>query len=144
MIRTALPPELAVQLMGDKMRVILIGAIVLAGITAASSAGAASLSISFNWCPDRSAAFKIGKVPAGTKTLRFKLTDLDVPTYNHGGGDVAASGTSASVPCGSFGMFSYNGPNPPAGQVHSYRWSVTAVDASGRELASGSATRKYP
>ena len=34
------------------------------------------------------------------------------------------------IPCGTISG-SYNGPNPPVGQVYDYEWTVTAQDAGG-------------
>jgi phosphatidylethanolamine-binding protein (PEBP) family uncharacterized protein len=125
-----------------------IAALALAGCNesrtgAAQTAALPQMSVAFNWCQGVSPSFQVGKIPAGAKTLRFKLVDRDVPTYNHGGGDLPVSGASASVPCGAISG-GYNGPNPPAGQVHTYEWTVTALDASGSALAVGAASKKYP
>jgi hypothetical protein len=38
-------------------------------------------------------------VPQGTARLQFAMTDLNVPSFHHGGGTVAYSGQMA-VPCG--------------------------------------------
>ncbi len=122
-------------------------ALALAGCTenrpgAAANANLPALNVSFTWCGS-SPATKVGGIPAGTKTLRMKLVDKQVPGFNHGGGDVAhAGGASASIPCGAVG--SYNGPSPPPPQIHDYEWTVTALDASGTALAIGRATRKFP
>lgn len=110
---------------------------------AAQSAALPQMSVSFNWCQGASPSFKIGQIPTGTKSLRFKLVDRDVPTWNHGGGEVPITGPNANVPCGAISG-GYNGPNPPAGQTHTYEWTVTALDASGSALAMGTASKKYP
>ena len=127
------------------LRISLLAAtcFVLAGCNAGGSPPAAnlpSLNVAFKWCGSGSPAFTIGKIPADAKTLRFKLVDRDVPTWNHGGGEVLAA---ASVPCGAI-TGAYNGPNPPAGQVHTYEWTVTALNASGAAVAVGTASRRYP
>ncbi len=83
--------------------------------------------------------FTLSNVPAGTAKIVFKLTDLDVPGYNHGGGTVTYSGNNTIAS----GAFSYNSPCPPGG-VHTYRWSATAKDKSGRSVGSATASRKYP
>ena len=78
-------------------------------------------------------------VPAGTARIDFRLTDLDVPGYNHGGGRVAYVGQSVIEP----GAFKYSSPCPPSGR-HSYRWTARARDADGDTLAKATATKRYP
>lgn len=110
---------------------------------------AAEFRISFEWgnipdCrtgkPNRvgSPAFVLDGVPAGTTVIEFKLTDLDVPSYNHGGGKVKV-GQDGKMP---FGVFKYKSPCPPGG-VHRYQWTATAK-AGNKVLATAAATRKYP
>jgi hypothetical protein len=41
------------------------------------------------------------------------MTDLNVPSFHHGGGTVAYSG-QAAVPCGAFSS-GFTGPSPPPG-----------------------------
>ncbi|WP_377846985.1 phospholipid-binding protein [Bosea sp. UC22_33] len=123
-------------------------AIALAGCNesrpgAAQTSALPHMSVAFNWCSGASPSFKIGQIPTGTKSLRLKLVDRDVPTWNHGGGDVQVGGPTANVPCGAISG-AYNGPNPPAGQVHTYEWTLTALDGSGAALAIGTASKKYP
>jgi phosphatidylethanolamine-binding protein (PEBP) family uncharacterized protein len=111
--------------------------------TAQSNAALASLSLSFRWC-GASPEFKVGKVPAATKSLRFNMVDRQVPSYRHGGGEVPFTGRGqATVPCGAL-TGGYNGPTPPPPQVHDYEWTVTALDAGGNALAVGKAVRKFP
>lgn len=82
--------------------------------------------------------FTLSNVPAGTKTLRFKLTDRNVPSYNHGGGTVEYSGNTIAP-----GAFKYKSPCPPNGS-HTYQWSVTAKDAMGKSVATAKSSQKYP
>lgn len=111
--------------------------------TPADEATLAKLSLSFRWC-GASPEFKVGNVPATAKTLRFNMVDRQVPSYRHGGGEVPFTGRgSASVPCGALSG-GYNGPSPPPPQVHDYEWTVTALDAAGNTLATGTAVRKFP
>ncbi|MFC5509250.1 hypothetical protein [Bosea massiliensis] len=115
----------------------------LAGCNAGGSAPSANLpalNVAFKWCAAGSPTFTVGGLPKDAKTLRFKLVDRDAPAWNHGGGEVPAA---ASIPCGAISG-GYNGPNPPSGQVHTYEWTVTALNASGAAIASGTAARKYP
>jgi len=89
-------------------------------------------------CSSKPPAFRIGGAPKGTKTLQFRMVDLDYTSYNHGGGRVAYAGPS--VPAGAF---SYAGPCPPAGTTHRYEWTVSAVDASGTIIARGKTVVPY-
>ncbi|MBO6578636.1 hypothetical protein [Thalassospira sp.] len=105
----------------------------------------ASLDVSFDWhgtsaCSTKSPAFIISNIPADTASLRFKMVDLDVPTYNHGGGAIDYSGSS-EIPAGAF---SYKGPCPPSGS-HDYRFTVTALNADGSLiLGKGEETQAFP
>ena len=119
---------------------------ILFGIAAAD---AANLSVSFKWgktpaCSSgypsivNSPAFKVRHVPKGTKMLRFRITDLDVPSYPHGGGTVKYRRKSR-IPAGSF---RYTGPCPPV--PHTYYWSVEALGSGGKVLAKGGARRGFP
>lgn len=84
--------------------------------------------------------FALKDVPAGSKFIRFKLTDRDVPDYNHGGGTVAWNGEGA-VPAGAF---KYKSPCPPNGP-HSYEWTATAMTKkNGGKLGEAKAKREYP
>jgi phosphatidylethanolamine-binding protein (PEBP) family uncharacterized protein len=125
---------------------ILIAACLACVMAAPASA---EFRISFGWgnipdCrtgrPNRvgSPAFVLQGVPEGTTVIEFKLTDLDVPSYNHGGGKVKVTG-DGKMP---FGAFKYKSPCPP-GQVHTYQWTATAK-AGRKVLATATAARKYP
>jgi len=127
----------------------LLAAIVGLAASVATAEGA-SISLSFSWgktpaCGTgnpsviASPAFKVGAVPKGTRSLRFLMTDLDARGYYHGGGSAAYSG-KGTVPAGAF---RYKGPCPPGG-AHTYQWSVEALDAGGKVLASGSARKRFP
>lgn len=84
--------------------------------------------------------FTLKDVPAGTKYIRFKLVDRDVPGYNHGGGVVAYAGQSVIAP----GAFKYKSPCPPSGR-HTYVWTATAQNRkNGGKLGVAKAARKYP
>lgn len=84
--------------------------------------------------------FTLKDVPAGTKYIRFRLVDRDVPGYNHGGGVVAWDGESTVQP----GAFKYKSPCPPSGK-HTYEWTATAQKAkSGGKLGVAKARRRYP
>lgn len=105
-----------------------------------------TLGVAFSWaaknrCSSTPPAFRISGIPPGTKTLHFKMTDLEVPSYPHGGGNVAYSG-SGNIP---EGAFFYRGPCPPSGARHNYEFVVTAINAAGDTiLARGKAIRAFP
>ena len=82
--------------------------------------------------------FVLEDVPEGTTAVAFRLTDLDVPAYDHGGGVVEMTG-SGTVP---FGAFTYKSPCPP-GAVHRYEWTATALKGDA-VLAEARAQRAYP
>lgn len=87
-----------------------------------------------------SPVFALKDVPEGTKFIRFKLTDRNVPGYNHGGGTVAWNGDQA-MPAGAF---KYKSPCPPDG-AHTYEWTATAMSKkNGGKLGEAKAKRKYP
>ncbi len=86
--------------------------------------------------------FTLTNVPAGTKFLSFSMTDLNKPSYNHGGGTIDYSGESVIAP----GAFTYSSPCPPSGP-HEYEWTVSAKESDGffsGSIASASATKSYP
>lgn len=86
--------------------------------------------------------FTVKDLPAGTKFIQFRLVDLDVPSYNHGGGVVAIS-KDGKIPRGAF---KYQSPCPPNG-AHTYEWTATAKTKKGfggQKLGVAKARRKYP
>lgn len=104
----------------------------------------APLAVDFQWqatdrCSSQAPAFRVTGVPDTTRTLVFSMQDLDAPSYPHGGGRVAYSG-SGTIPAGAF---AYVGPCPPAGS-HRYEFTVTARDAAGAAIARGQAMREFP
>jgi phosphatidylethanolamine-binding protein (PEBP) family uncharacterized protein len=107
---------------------------------------AETLGVRFSWagtmaCSTSPPAFTITNIPKGTKYLVFKLVDHDAPDFVHGGGQIPYSG-SGRVHAGAF---SYTGPCPPQGAVHTYEWTVRAVDDSGSKVvAQSSATGRFP
>ena len=107
-----------------------------------SASGALAFSASFNWCGAGSPSFTLADVPPGTAMLQFAMTDLNVPSFHHGGGKVAYHG-QAEVPCGAFSS-GFVGPSPPAGQVHTYQFTIRALAANGAALATATARRKFP
>lgn len=129
------------------MRLLPISALILC----LSAPVAGAFEIAFTWdglklCHDgnartvKSPAFTLSDVPEGTKFIRFKMVDKDVPGYDHGGGVVAWDGGD-TVPAGAF---KYKSPCPP-GETHRYEWTATAqTKKNGGKLAVAKAARDYP
>jgi phosphatidylethanolamine-binding protein (PEBP) family uncharacterized protein len=122
------------------------GLILLIGLaTAGVSSAAQPIGLQVSWAgPQRcfdpqSPPFRVSSVPAGTRVLRFHMTDLDAPNFVHGGGDVAWTG-QAEIPRGAF---TYRGPCPPGGR-HRYEWTVTALGPNGAVLGQGSVLAPFP
>jgi phosphatidylethanolamine-binding protein (PEBP) family uncharacterized protein len=128
---------------------ILFGLLLLtAGCAAANKAeNFQTLTVSFEWRGNAGSLsspnpeIRVGNVPSGTAFLQVRMRDLDYP-HNHGGGMVAYDG-SGVIPVGA--LKTYDGPQPPAGQVHTYVFTVTALNADkSLVLGEGSASRRYP
>ena len=101
---------------------------------------------SMRWCGS-SPEFKLSGVPKGTASLELRMVDLDVPGYPHGGGDVAYQTGQNVIECSDVSRASmgrYQGPAPPAGQVHTYQWTIKALDAKGVVLGQAVTQRKFP
>lgn len=126
-------------------------ALAAALLTATAGTAAADMTLAFGWgniplCtsgrPNTVAnpAFALKGVPQGTTKITFRLKDLDVPSYNHGGGTVKVKMSgSGTIPSG---VFKYKSPCPPSGK-HTYEWTATAK-AGNKVLAVAKARRKYP
>jgi phosphatidylethanolamine-binding protein (PEBP) family uncharacterized protein len=85
---------------------------------------------------------KLANVPAGTAFLKVTMRDYDRPNFNHGGGTIAYDG-SGRVPEGA--LLNYRGPQPPAGEVHSYEIKIQALNADkSLVLGEGMLVKKFP
>ncbi|HSO20761.1 MAG TPA: hypothetical protein VLT88_14960 [Desulfosarcina sp.] len=107
---------------------------------------AVELGVDFEWqtsdrCSSRSPEIRVTNIPPATQTLKIRLKDRDVPTWNHGGGSVAYKG-SGVIPAGAL-KNGYNGPCPPRG-THRYEFTVQALDAAGTIVGSGKRMRPFP
>ena len=130
---------------------ILLSTFAIATTLVLTAPAAQAFEIGFDWkglklCtsgnPNRVAnpRFVLKDVPAGTQYIRFKLTDRDVPGYNHGGGVVKYTGQQVIEP----GAFKYKSPCPPSGR-HTYEWHATAqTHKNGGKIEVAKARRKYP
>ena len=86
--------------------------------------------------------FVLSNVPEGTKFIQFIMTDLDVPTYDHGGGTIKYTGENEIEP----GAFEYASPCPPH-RSHRYEWTATAKAKTGffsGSLGKASSMKTYP
>lgn len=104
--------------------------------------GALAFSASFAWCPSTSPNFKLADVPPGTVTLQFAMTDLDKPSFHHGGGIIGYRGQN-EVPCGAFAS-GFIGPAPPPGEAHTYEFTIRALGPDGTVLAATTARKRFP
>ncbi|WP_417720353.1 hypothetical protein [Salipiger sp.] len=122
---------------------------VLAALALQTGAAQAEFSISFAWgdiprCTSGrpgtvpSPAFAIRDLPAGTTSVEFRLKDINVPTFNHGGGKLKVS-RAGQLPAGAF---KYKSPCPPNG-AHVYEWTATAR-AGNKVVGKATARRNYP
>ncbi|WP_424810806.1 hypothetical protein [Roseococcus sp. YIM B11640] len=126
----------------------LLAALFLAGCAAepARNANLPAIGVAFQWtaadgCSQRSPALSIQGLPPGTARVTVRMTDLDLPSSTHGGGDVFVPPTG-QIAAGT--LPGYAGPCPPTGEIHSYRITVDALDASNRVIGTGQATRRFP
>ncbi len=110
-------------------RAAALGMVALAFLLTTS--GAFAFSVSFAWCSG-SPNFKLDDVPAGTVRLQFAMTDLNKPSFHHGGGTVGYRG-QPDVPCGAFAT-GFVGPAPPPGEVHTYEFTIRALGPDGAVL----------
>jgi hypothetical protein len=115
-------------------------AVCAAAFLAVTTADASAFSMSFRWCGSGSPVFSLSGVPKGATTLQFHMVDLNVPSFNHGGGTVAYSG-QLTVACGA--LTNYTPPSPPSGS-HSYQITATAFGAGNANLGTATFTRKFP
>lgn len=108
---------------------------------------AAKMEVTFSWdgvpaCTHESPEIQVAGIPDGAVELRVRLKDVDLPTWNQGGGKVAVDG-SGVIPAGALNM-GYNGPCPPEGQRHKYEFSVMAVDDQGTIIGYGASRQVFP
>lgn len=103
---------------------------------------ALAMTASFRWCAG-TPEFKLSEVPKATVKLRFLMRDLDAPHYPHGGGEFVYAAGQATIPCRAL-KGDYEGPSPPPGTVHTYQWTIEALDGAGSTLTKTTVTKKFP
>ena len=121
-------------------------AALLIGNASQALAASSVFTASFKWCTKDpqstvSPVFSLSGAPKGTTVLSIHMFDHNA-SYNHGGGDVPYKG-KATIPCGAI-KSGWIGPFPPANQVHTYEFSIKALDSKGNTLGTASATREFP
>jgi hypothetical protein len=114
----------------------------LYGCAGKVSPNAVNFEVNTNWtatsrCSSTSPEIKVTSIPPSTEKLKVSLVDLNMMSYNHGGGTFMYDGSNI-IPLGA--LNSFNGPCPPSGQ-HEYRITVKAVDSSGMTIGFGSDTQ---
>lgn len=108
---------------------------------------AAKMEVTFSWdgiaaCTHDSPEIQVAGIPDTAVELRVRLKDIDLPAWNHGGGNVAVDGSDV-IPAGALNI-GYNGPCPPTGQRHKYEFSVMAVDDQGTIIGYGASRQVFP
>jgi hypothetical protein len=107
---------------------------------------ASTLAVDFGWteksgCSSISPPIKVTDIPEETKYLKVTMVDLDMPTYDHGGGEVTYNGIS-TITEGT--LKAYSGPCPPPGTEHTYEITVQALSADKKlVIGQGKAIKKF-
>jgi phosphatidylethanolamine-binding protein (PEBP) family uncharacterized protein len=78
-------------------------------------------------------------VPQGTVTFFYRVTDLDLTTFNHGYGNIKFKKGSTAIKSGAFKH--YYGPCPPPYTTHQYSIKIIALDSHGNILAEAEKVR---
>ena len=109
----------------------------------ADSVKVGGMSIDFKWGTENlcnrgySPQITVTGIPEGTVRFKVRLRDLNMMSYNHGGGEVENDG-SGIIRAGD--LKDYRGPCPPLGNTHRYSFTVQALDATGKVLAKADKT----
>ena len=105
------------------------------------------MGVNFEWQPIDNGSrdnpkISLTNVPEGTKRFYVSLIDLDIKTYDHGGGYVDNDG-SGTIQRGSI-EGNYNGPAPwLPDMIHDYEITVEAYDENGKVIGIGKGVRKF-
>ena len=100
-------------------------------------------SVDFKWllkhrCSRISPEFILSGIPEGTTDIAIALNDLDMRSFDHGGGRVRSETPIPSdFIVASGALKNYTGPCPPnfQGAGHDYEFVFTARDSAGKILA---------
>lgn len=83
--------------------------------------------------------------PAGTGFFKVQMTDLDMTSFDHGGGTVPCTVKNGIATIEQGSLKGYRGPEPPMTQRHQYMIKVFALNMDQTlVLGEGKAVRSYP
>lgn len=111
------------------------------------SNNAAVMGVEFEWQPidfgsQENPEIQLTGVPEGTKRFFVGLVDLNVSTYDHGGGFVV-NDQSGLIARGAV-KGNYNGPAPwLPDMVHDYEITVKAYDGKGKVIGVGKKVKTF-
>ncbi len=111
------------------------------------SKNAAVMGVEFEWQPvdfgsQENPQIKLTGVPEGTKRFFVGLVDLNVSTYDHGGGFVD-NDESGLIARGTI-KGNYNGPAPwLPDMIHDYEITVKAYDENDKVIGVGKRVEKF-
>jgi len=112
---------------------------------------AQTLNVDFKWmlkhqCSKSSPELKVENIPKGTVEMRIQMIDLDMRTFNHGGGNLKnEAGFPSTFTIAEGALQSYTGPCPPnfSSFGHDYEFFVVAVDKQNNEVGKGSKKKTF-
>ena len=112
---------------------------------------AQTLNVDFKWmlkhqCSKSSPELKVENIPKGTVEMRIQMIDLDMRTFNHGGGNLKnEAGFPVTFTIAEGALQSYTGPCPPnfSSFGHDYEFFVVAVDKQKNEVGKGSKKKTF-
>ena len=112
---------------------------------------AQTLNVDFKWmlkhqCSKSSPELKVENIPKGTVEMRIQMIDLDMRTFNHGGGNLKnEAGFPVTFTIAEGALQSYTGPCPPnfSSFGHDYEFFVVAVDKQNNEVGKGSKKKTF-
>jgi phosphatidylethanolamine-binding protein (PEBP) family uncharacterized protein len=128
------------------LAVIVLSTLIIGSCTGESNY-AAAIGVEFEWQPidygsQKNPEIRLTGVPAGTKRFFVSLVDLNVSTYDHGGGFVDNDG-SGIIASGSI-RGNYNGPAPwLPDMIHDYEITVKACDENKKVVGIGKKVKKF-
>ena len=107
------------------------------------------LAVSFEWegggLQSPNPTITVSNPPSGTAFFRVQMTDLDMTSFDHGGGIVPCTINNGVATIAAGSVKGYRGPEPPAMQRHQYAIKVFALNADQTlVLGEGKAVRYYP
>ena len=110
-----------------------------------------NLKVDFTWqlkhsCSKVLPEIKVEGIPAGTIELNIRMVDLDMRTFNHGGGLVKNdTGFSDKYTVAEGALKSYDGPCPPnfSSFGHDYEFTVIARDKENKKVAEGERKKTF-